>query len=195
VFLCSKRAYDGNGSSVTGQLTNIEWTLVILSVGNDLGAMVCARILALLEDDATARQVIESMLLSGHSVVVSKSFREAIEMLKNTPVDLILSDVHLQNGGGVFDFLKWVKKFPSTRDTPFVLFNVQPSKLAKYLEDGVRTTGRLMGAARYIALENFDADEFRQQIGSVLADDKQSKPDARKETVNYERNYFNYDGT
>jgi CheY-like chemotaxis protein len=102
--------------------------------------------------------------------MASKNFREAIRVLENDRfhmIVLIISDVHLQNGGSVFDFLKWVKKNPSTRDTPFVLLSTRPSELATYIEDGVKTAARVLGAALYITMEAFDANAFRKHIVSV----------------------------
>jgi len=87
---------------------------------------------------------------------------------------MIISDIHLQNGGNVFDFLRWVKKNPSTTDTPFVLLSVEPSKTAKFIEDGLRTTARLLGATKYILMETFDSDEFRKQIDVLLGQDDEA---------------------
>ncbi len=127
-----------------------------------------ALILALHEEDQNAQQVTQTLKLSGHGVIESKNFTHAITVLNSQHVDLIISDVHLENGGNVFDFLRWVKKNPSTKDTPFVLFSSKPTPKAKYFEDGLRTTARMLGAALYITMEIFDSDEFRKQIDSLL---------------------------
>jgi CheY-like chemotaxis protein len=132
------------------------------------GEKVHALILALHEEDQHAQQVTRSLKLSGHGVIESKNFTHAIKVLNNQHVDLIISDVHLENGGNVFDFLRWAKKNPTTKDTPFVLFSFEPTPKAKYFEDGLRTTARMLGAAMYITLEVFDSDEFRKQIDSLL---------------------------
>ena len=128
-----------------------------------------ALILALHEDDDHSFIVAESLKKSGHAVILCKNFNEAISVLKEKHVDMIVSDVHLQNGGNVFDFLRWAKKNPSTCDTPFVLFSAAPTKMAKYIEDGLRTSARLLGAAMYITMENFDSDEFRKKIDALLS--------------------------
>jgi CheY-like chemotaxis protein len=82
---------------------------------------------------------------------------------------MIISDIHLQNGGNVFDFLRWVKKNPSTCDTPFVMLSSEPTSIARYIEDGLRTSARLLGVTKYITMENFDSDEFCKQIDLLLA--------------------------
>lgn len=129
---------------------------------------MCAQILTLLEEDKNSHQVVESLSQSGHKVSAVQDFNRAIGLLQERRFDLIISDVHLQNGGNVFDFLKWVKKNPKTSDIPFVLFSSQPSELAKYIEDGVRTSARVFGAAMYITMDVFNSDEFRKQIDSLL---------------------------
>ena len=131
---------------------------------------MCAQILALHEQDDTSRRVVESLQASGHSIVVCESFADAIDILqRGHEIDLILSDVHLENGGNVFDFLRWVKRNPSSgRATPFVLFSFEPSKMAKHLEDGIRTSARMLGAARYITMESFDSTDFCRQIDALL---------------------------
>jgi CheY-like chemotaxis protein len=138
---------------------------------------MAAQILALLEDDQLSCQVVDSLKLSGHEVIVAKNINQAIKILQTMHVlenkgvgmiVLIISDVHLQDGSSVFDLLKWVKAHPPTKDVPFVLFSPKPSELAKYIEDGVRVAARVLGAAMYITMETFDSYEFRRQIDSLV---------------------------
>jgi CheY-like chemotaxis protein len=131
---------------------------------------LCAQILALLELDENSHQVIKSLEVAGHSVVAAKTFREAIQIIEKKDFALIISDVHLENGGTVFDFLKWVRNNAKTLDTQFVLFSCQPTPLAKYVEDGVKTTARLLGATKYITMESFDSGEFSAHIQNVLSE-------------------------
>jgi CheY-like chemotaxis protein len=135
-----------------------------LTTGEELHALI----LSLLEEHENSHQVTESLKQSGHTVIQSQKFTHAISLLQSQHVDVIISDVHLENGGNVFDFLRWVKNNPSTKDTPFVLFSCQPTLRAKFFEDGLRTTARVLGAALYISMEIFDSDEFRKVIDSLL---------------------------
>jgi CheY-like chemotaxis protein len=135
-----------------------------------------AQILALLELDENSTQVVESLKRSGHNVIACKNFVHAIIILQEKHIDLIISDVHLENGGNVFDFLRWVKKNPATIETPFVMFSSKPSEMAKYVEDGVRISARVLGASMYVSMDKFDSDELRKQISSLLkAEDKSAK--------------------
>jgi CheY-like chemotaxis protein len=141
---------------------------------------VCAQILALLEQDDNSRLVIDSLTRSGHDVVRSKNFNDAISVLQNKKVAIIISDVHLENGGNVFDFLTWVTRNPLTCKTPFVLLSYRPTPLAKHLEDGVRTTARLLGAASYISTDSFNSGEFRKHIDKLLQASDQSGTETEK---------------
>lgn len=128
-----------------------------------------ARILALLERDENQHQVVESLTLSGHKVIACDTFTKAVAILQQQhAIDMIISDVHLENGGNVFDFLRWLKLNPVAHGTLLVLFSFQPTALAKHLEDGVRTSARMLGVATYITMNSFDSEEFRKQIDSLL---------------------------
>lgn len=114
------------------------------------------------EDD---RKVIGDCLEHvGHEVTQVNTFHNAMEILRGADFDLIVSDVHLQNGGSVFDFLRWVKGDPHMRPVPFVCFSAEPKEVGKYLSDGVRTAARALGAARYVSMPEFDGPCFLHEI-------------------------------
>jgi len=136
---------------------------------------MAALILALLEEHKHSDQVKACLEECGHSVVVAENFVKAKVLLKTNNIDLIISDVHLQNGGSVFDFLRWAKKAERTCDIPFVLFTLQPSPAAKYLADGVRTSARVLGAVKYIEMDTFEAAEFREHIVCLLPPTESNK--------------------
>ncbi len=132
------------------------------------GDPMCAQILGLLELSENSHAVYECLTKRGHKVLLFKTFTEAITVIGNSPIDLVISDVHLANGGSVFDFLVWVKSNPSTVGTPFVLFSSQPTILAKYLEHSIKITARVLGAAKYITMDTFDSNDFSEQIDALL---------------------------
>ncbi len=100
---------------------------------------MAALILALIEKHDNSLQVKACLESCGHQVFVVDSFRKALDLLRVQKIDLIISDVHLENGGSVFDFLRLVKKGQWTCEIPFVLFSSQPTPMAKYLADGIRS--------------------------------------------------------
>lgn len=139
-----------------------------------------ALILALLEGEDNTNKVKSCLEDAGHEVFVVDTFAKAVILLSSQKIDLIISDVHLENGGSVFDFLRLVKKGERTCVIPFVLFSLQPTPTAKYLADGVRMAARSLGAVKYIEMETFDAREFREQINMSLS--PESKLTEQRET-------------
>lgn len=124
----------------------------------------------MLESDDNSQRVVACLKALGHSVIAPTRFTDAIIFLKKTRVDLVISDVHLENGGSVFDFLKWIRSNKVTSTTPFILYSCSPTELAKYVEDALKTTSRLLGANLYLSMESFDPEHFGKQIQRALED-------------------------
>jgi len=135
---------------------------------------MAALILALLEKHDNSFQVKACLEDCGLHVFVVDTFRKALDLLSVQKIDLIISDVHLENGGNVFDFLRVVKKGQRTCEIPFVLFSLQPTAMAKYLADGLRTTARHLGAVKYIEMETFDGVQFQEDINGLLSQGNQT---------------------
>ena len=131
-----------------------------------------AKILALLEHPEAMKVIGESLEHFGHAVYKADKFHEAMEILRQREVDLIIGDVHLQNGGSIFDFLRWVKGDPHMRDVPFICFSTEPPEVPKYLSDGVRTAARALGAAKYMTMEHFDRRTFMAEVDWLLPHDR-----------------------
>lgn len=134
---------------------------------------MAALILALLEEHHNGNQVKVCLENCGYKVLVVDTFVKAIALLKHQKIGLIISDVHLENGGNVFDFLRVVKDGRETCEIAFVLFSFQPTPRAKYLADGMRTAMRHLGAVKYIEMDTFNAREFQAQILSLVPAEQQ----------------------
>ncbi len=146
---------------------------------NSLGAVV----LALLEMHDNAQEVKACLEACGHEIFVVNTFKKALALLSSQKIDLIISDVHLENGGTVFDFLRLVKRVQRTSEIPFVLFSARPTAMAKYLADGIRITSRALGAVKYIEMETFDAVQFQEQINILLLESKQTLDTVKESRV------------
>jgi len=129
-------------------------------------------IIALLENENQARVISECLENDGFTVTVVQNFSMAKNALKKEVFDLILSDVHLQNGGTVFDFLKWVKNTPSLKPIPVVLLSVEPSQAARYLSDGISVAARVLGAAKYICMDSFDPKILLEELAELFPERK-----------------------
>jgi CheY-like chemotaxis protein len=123
-----------------------------------------AKILVTMEHEDDRKVIADCLEHVGHKVTPVDTFHNAMEILRSADFDLIVSDVHLQNGGSVFDFLRWVKGDPHMRPVPFVCFSAEPKEVGKYLSDGVRTAARALGAARYVSMPEFDGPGFLREI-------------------------------
>lgn len=132
------------------------------------------RILVVIELEETATKVAESFKASGYKVTLCKDFSVATKILDTKSIALIVADVHPENGGSVFDFLRYAKHNPSIQTIPFVLFSLRPTRLAKYLEDSVRTTARLLGCDLFLSMEHFEQEKFRKKIDSLLPPSQES---------------------
>lgn len=131
-----------------------------------------AKILITMEHEKQRKLIGDCLEGVGHEVVKVDTFHNAMEFLRKTTFDLIISDVHLQNGGSVFDFLRWVKGDPNMCATPFVCFSAEPPEIGKYLSDGVRTAARALGAARYVSMTDFDGPLLLREIEWLLPQTK-----------------------
>jgi hypothetical protein len=129
-----------------------------------------------MEHDSHAQLIKKGLEAAGHDVAIVDCFSKAKTLLESRcgtangqqVCDLIISEVHLGNGGSVFDFLKWVKDDPRLNAIPFVLLSLEPSDLAKYLSDGLRVAARFLGAATYISMDTFDAVLLNEELSIFL---------------------------
>jgi CheY-like chemotaxis protein len=117
------------------------------------------------EHGAVVKRCLED---AGYEVAVANSLAKAKAMLHQHPFDLIISDVHLDNGGSIFDFLRWAKCHDHYGAIPLALFSLAPSNIAKHLADGVRAAARHLGAAKYISMDKFHSGLFSQAIKELL---------------------------
>lgn len=131
-----------------------------------------AKILIIMEHDEQRKELGGCLQDVGHVVTTVNTFHNAMEILQGTDFDLIVCDVHLQNDGSVFDFLRWVKGDPHMVATPFVCFSAEPPEIGKYLCDGVRTAARALGAARYLSMHHFNGPTFLQEVEWLLPQQK-----------------------
>jgi CheY-like chemotaxis protein len=127
-------------------------------------------ILAVLNDDDLQGQMVAS--LDGEvSITTARTFSRAIEILRMSQIDLIVSDIRAHDDesdfASVFDFLRWVKGDPFARLLPFVCYSESPAQF-KYQTDALRTAALALGAVLYLEMDNFDQSLFRQEIDRLL---------------------------
>lgn len=97
-----------------------------------------------------------------------RTIEEAIPLLEHRYFDLIISAVHLEYDGSVFDFLKFAKGNPRSSSVPFVFYCCQSSTFARSVRDGLQIAARALGADKYITMEHYDRDKLRDEFKEYL---------------------------
>jgi len=122
--------------------------------------MTSARILVA-EDSRTQAEALRALLAdSGYDVRVAKSGSAALEELRRSPADLVVSDVIMPGMSGL-ELCRVLRADPGLRDTPFILL----TSLAEPL-DVVR--GLEAGADNYVT-KPYDPSQLLSRIERTLA--------------------------
>jgi CheY-like chemotaxis protein len=135
-----------------------------------------ARILLLQEKPQNIHNVQKALLECEFRI--ADTIDGAMALIDAERFDLIVSAVHLEYDGSVFDFLKMVKQNPSTATVPFVFYCSQSSTFARSVRHGLQIASRALGAEQYITMEEFDVNELRHELVQYLP---MLKPDISEE--------------
>ena len=100
-------------------------------------------------------------------LIFVRTIQEAIPLLRDD-LHLIISAVHLEYDGSVFDFLKLAKGSPATSRIPFVFYCSLSSLFARSVRDGLQIAARALGADKYITMETFALDHLRAEFLEFL---------------------------
>lgn len=80
---------------------------------------------------------------SGYRVVTTANMLEALRIARQTPPDLILSDIAMHEGSG-YDLITAVKAHPRLKDIPFVFLT------STFIKESDRAKGLALGANRFL---------------------------------------------
>ena len=97
-----------------------------------------------------------------------RTIEQAIPTLAKQRFDLIISAVHLEYDGSVFDFLRLAKGSPATKHIPFIFYCSQSSKFARSVRDGLQIAARALGADKYITMETYELKQLRKELLEYL---------------------------
>lgn len=132
-----------------------------------------ARIL-ILQEQPGPHQALSKSLTPYHELIFVNDTCDALRVLQNTMIDLIISRVHLEHGS-VFEFIHAIKQTPSISHIPLICFCGRLTQTARVLNDTLARSAVTMGANKYLSLSRFcanedcDFDRLRQEIESVLS--------------------------
>jgi CheY-like chemotaxis protein len=100
----------------------------------------------LLVDDRPADRDLMATLLrhAGHSVIEASSGEEALDLARERPPELIITDI-LMPGMNGYEFVRLLREDPELGATPVIFYT------ANYLEEEVRELAESCGVARFIS--------------------------------------------
>jgi two-component system cell cycle response regulator len=107
------------------------------------------------------RSILEPL---GYVVLTANGMAQALELARETPPDLIVSDVMMADGSG-FDFIKAVKADPRLKHVPFVFVT------STYCNEASRAKGLALGAQRFL-FRPIEPQELLAEIEACLAESK-----------------------
>lgn len=113
------------------------------------------------DDFATMRRIIKNVLkqIGFTKILEADDGTSALEVLKENEIDLIISDWNMPRMTGL-DFLKTVRKEPSTKDIPFLMVTAEAQK------DNVIQAVQA-GVSNYL-VKPFTADSIKTKLAQIL---------------------------
>ncbi len=121
-----------------------------------------AKTILTVDDAPTMRRLIAFALSgAGHRVVEAPDGKAALELLKTTPVDLIISDVNMPNMNGI-DLTRNVRQLPAHARTPILIVTTESEAAAK-------NAGKAAGATGWI-VKPFEASQLVALVKRVIGD-------------------------
>ncbi len=120
---------------------------------------LCGRLLVVDDNESNRDMLSRRLTHEGYDVVMAASGREALELVKNEPVDLVLLDVMMPEMNG-YEVLQHLKAHGTWRDIPVIMISALDE-----IESVVRCIER--GAEDYLP-KPFDPVLLRARIGACL---------------------------
>jgi two-component system chemotaxis response regulator CheY len=112
------------------------------------------------DDSASVRQMVTFTLEgAGYEVVTAVDGVDAVERLKTTPVDLIITDLNMPNKDGI-ELVRQVRTMPAFKFVPIVLLTTESEETRKQ-------EGRAAGATGWI-VKPFKQDQLLAVVKRVL---------------------------
>ncbi|MCF8083789.1 MAG: PAS domain S-box protein [Deltaproteobacteria bacterium] len=115
----------------------------------------------IVEDHAESRYMLERLLASkGHRIVTAENGREALEMVRENPPEVIISDIMMPVMNG-FKLCCEVKKDPALRQIPFIFYT------ATFVDESDRNLAMSLGASRFV-IKPTEGETFLHILDEVL---------------------------
>ena len=112
------------------------------------------------DDSASVRQMVTFALeTAGYQAVQAGDGKEALALLKTTPVDMIVTDLNMPNLNGI-ELIKQVRALPGFKFVPIVLLTTES-------EDSKKAEGKAAGATGWI-VKPFKQDQLLAVVKKLL---------------------------
>jgi CheY-like chemotaxis protein len=126
--------------------------------GTDIVVDLRGRVLLVVDDDPILVELLVSLCeLTGARVYSAPNGSMAMKMVKELPIDLVISDLKMQKGDGI-SFLRSLRT-GQFREIPFILL----TGLTHLNVDQIKELG-----AQDVVFKPFDLEDFTKRIASVL---------------------------
>ena len=113
------------------------------------------------DDSASVRQMVQFTLeAAGYEVLAANDGKEALERLKTTTVDLIITDLNMPNMTGL-ELIKHARALPAYKFVPIVMLTTES-------EEGVKAQGRAAGATGWI-VKPFKQDQLLAVVKKLVS--------------------------
>ena len=137
----------------------------------------------IVDDNEDSRLILKKTLESaGHTVEEATNGEEALEMAKESPPDMIISDILMPVMDG-FRFCKEVKEEGKLKNIPFVFHT------STYTDSGDKEMASGLGADRFI-VKPVEPDDFIKIIQGVIRDVKEGKIKPKNPTLKEDKEIF-----
>ena len=110
-------------------------------------------------DDATTMRKLIAFALSGHKVLEARDGPSALVLLAGTPVDLIISDIHMPQMNGI-ELTRRIRQLARHKNTPILIVTTES-------DSGVKARAREAGATGWI-VKPFEPPQLQAIVRRVL---------------------------
>jgi len=113
------------------------------------------------DDSASVRQMITFTLESaGYEVITAEDGKDALNRLKSTTVDLVITDLNMPNMTGI-ELIRALRALPAYKFIPIVMLTTES-------EEGIKAQGRAAGATGWI-VKPFKQDQLLAVVKKLVS--------------------------
>jgi twitching motility two-component system response regulator PilG len=117
------------------------------------------------DDSLMMQEIIKHMLANDYNVLVANSAVDALSLIYQQPIALLLLDVSMPGVNGL-ELCRTLRSLPQFSDLPIIMLTVRDKVFD-------RVQGRLAGATEYLT-KPFEAEQLREVCSKLLSSRQES---------------------